>query len=85
MQQDYNYYVDEEGQGREVREIIKFADTISAYLKCRYELANGNKEFSIAAKTIEDKLNGYDAPEVKYFMDVFVDSYDMTLDDLLGK
>jgi 5'-deoxynucleotidase len=85
LQQDYNYYVDEEEQGRDVREIIKYADTISAYLKCRYELSNGNKEFSIAAKTIEDKLSGYDAPEVKYFMDVFVTSYDMTLDDLLGK
>ncbi len=39
-----------------------------------YELSNGNKEFSITAKTIEDKLNGYGAPEVKYFMDVFVTS-----------
>ena len=85
LQQDYNYYVDEEGQGSDVREIIKSADTISAYLKCRYELSNGNKEFSIAAKTIEDKLKAYDLPEVKYFMDVFVASYDMTLDDLLGK
>lgn len=77
--------MDEEKQGREVRQIIKAADTLSAYLKCRYELDNGNKEFSIAIKSIKKKLNAYDMPEVKYFMDVFVSSYDMTLDDLLKK
>jgi 5'-deoxynucleotidase len=77
--------VDEEDQGSEVREIIKAADTLSAYLKCRHELSHSNKEFSIALKSIEEKLNSYDLPEVKYFMDVFVSSYDMTLDDLLKK
>lgn len=84
LQDDFSYFIDEEEQEKEVREIIKSADTISAYLKCRYELNNGNKEFSIAAKTIEEKLDSYDAPEVRYFMDVFISSYDMTLDDLLS-
>ena len=83
LHQDFNYFIDEEQQEQEVREIIKSADTISAYLKCRYELNNGNQEFSIAARTIEEKLGSYNAPEVRYFMDVFVSSYEMTLDDLL--
>ncbi len=83
LQQDFEYYVDEEAQEAEVQQIIKAADTLAAYLKCRYELNNGNQEFSIAAKTIEDKLDSYDLPEVKFFIDVFVLSYDMTLDDLL--
>lgn len=83
LHQDFNYFIDEEQQEQEVLEIIKSADTISAYLKCRYELNNGNQEFSIAARTIEEKLDSYDSPEVRYFMDVFVSSYEMTLDDLL--
>ena len=85
LQQDFEYFIDEEKQEQEVKDIIKSADTISAYLKCRYELNNGNKEFSIAVKTIEEKLDSYNSPEVRYFVDVFVSSYDMTLDDLLKK
>lgn len=83
LHNDFNYFIDEEQQEQEVREIIKSADIISAYLKCQYELNNGNNEFSIAARTIEEKLDSYDSPEVRYFMDVFVSSYEMTLDDLL--
>jgi len=85
LQQDFEYFIDDEKQEQEVKELIKSADTISAYLKCRYELNNGNKEFSIAVKSIEEKLDSYDSPEVRYFLDVFVSSYDMTLDDLLKK
>ncbi len=84
LQQDFDYFIDEQQQEKEVRNIIKSADTISAYLKCRYELSNGNREFSIAAKTIEEKLDALNVPEVRYFMDVFISSYDMTLDDLLS-
>ncbi|MCU7939910.1 MAG: hypothetical protein KZQ64_08120 [gamma proteobacterium symbiont of Bathyaustriella thionipta] len=61
------------------------ADTLSAYLKCRYEINNGNKEFSIAIQDITKKLEDFQAPEIAYFMDVFVSSYDLTLDDLLSK
>ena len=85
LQQDFEYFIDDEKQEQEVRDLIKSADTISAYLKCRYELNNGNKEFSIAVKSIEEKLDSYDSPEVRYFVDVFVSSYDMTLDDLLKR
>ena len=84
LQQDFDYFIDEQQQEKEVRDIIKSADTISAYLKCRYELNNGNREFSIAAKTIEEKLDAHNASEVRYFMDVFISSYDMTVDDLLS-
>ena len=85
LQQDFEYFIDDEKQEQEVRDLIKSADTISAYLKCRYELNNGNKEFSIAVKSIDEKLDSYDSPVVRYFVDVFVSSYDMTLDDLLKR
>ncbi len=83
LQQDFDYFIDEEKQEAEVRAIIKAADTLSAYLKCRYEASNGNREFSIAENKIKEKLNALQTPEVHYFMDVFILSYDMTVDDLL--
>jgi 5'-deoxynucleotidase len=85
LQPTYKQFVDEEALDQESRHIIKMADTLSAYLKCRYEINNGNKEFSIAIEDITKKLESFQAPEVAYFMDVFVSSYDLTLDDLLSE
>jgi 5'-deoxynucleotidase len=83
LQIEYHYYVDETEQEHEVRAIIKAADTLSAYLKCQYEVANGNSEFSMAIEQIKMKLQDFQMPEVEYFLDIFVSSYEMTLDDLL--
>ncbi|MCU7940539.1 MAG: 5'-deoxynucleotidase [gamma proteobacterium symbiont of Bathyaustriella thionipta] len=83
LQADYHYYVDETEQEQEVHAIIKAADTLSAYLKCQYEVDNGNREFSMAIEQIKTKLQDLQMPEVEYFLDVFVSSYEMTLDDLL--
>lgn len=62
--------------------IIKAADTISAYLKCKMEVAAGNQEFSIAEKDIETRLKAITLPEVKYFLETFASSYELTLDEL---
>lgn len=85
LQPTYKQFVDEEALDQDARNIIKMADTLSAYLKCRYEINNGNKEFSIAIQDITKKLESFQAPEIAYFMDVFVSSYDLTLDDLLSE
>jgi len=56
---------------------------VSSYLKCLYEVNNGNQEFSMVIEQIKNKLDTYQMPEVIYFLDVFISSYEMTLDDLL--
>ncbi|MDX1818079.1 MAG: 5'-deoxynucleotidase [Marinobacter sp.] len=67
------------------QELIKAADRLSAWLKCRAELAAGNPEFGPAAEQIRERLEQDDLPEVRYFLEVFAPSYDQPLDNLLGQ
>jgi 5'-deoxynucleotidase len=62
--------------------LIKSADKICAYLKCLEELEAGNQEFSKAEKAIRAEIVALDLPEVSYFMDKFVPSFSLTLDEL---
>ena len=66
------------------RRIVKCADLISAYLKCESEIRAGNTEFSSAYANIEQRIRETDAPELHYFMNHFVESYTLTLDELLN-
>lgn len=68
----------------EHHQLIKAADTLSAYLKCQAELATGNQEFCKAAVEIAGRLRAYQLPEVDYFLAVFAPSYQLTLDELLA-
>ncbi len=67
-----------------VKRLIKGADTISAYLKCQAELKAGNSEFSKAAEDISARLQGFNMAEVNAFIEIFVPSYQLTLDELLN-
>ena len=69
----------------EVKAIIKAADLISAYLKCQQELDRGNREFKTASEEIEQVIRKLDLQEVDYFMATFVESYQLTLDELLAQ
>jgi len=62
--------------------IVKAADKICAYLKCLEELKAGNSEFERAAKTIKSAIDDLNLPEVEYFMETFVPSFRLTLDEL---
>ncbi len=67
----------------EIERLVKAADSICAYIKCLEELAAGNKEFSRAKKTIEEKVHSLRGlPEVDYFMKHFVSGFSMTLDEI---
>lgn len=62
--------------------LVKAADRLAAYIKCLDELRSGNSEFSKAKKSIEKDLRSRKMPEVEYFFDKFVSSFELTLDDL---
>jgi 5'-deoxynucleotidase len=66
-----------------VGRLIKAADLISAFLKCQLEVNAGNTEFHDAKATLERKIRDLDMAAVDYFMFTFVDSYLLTLDELL--
>ena len=66
----------------EVHKLVKAADKLSAYIKCVEELKAGNLEFREAAGQTRRILEGYGLPEVAYFLDTFMDSFSLTLDEL---
>ncbi len=67
----------------ELKNLVKAADSICAYIKCLEELAAGNKEFNRAQKTIEAKIHALrDQPEVDYFITHFVPGFSMTIDEI---
>jgi 5'-deoxynucleotidase len=64
------------------RELIGAADKLCAYLKCLEEIAAGNQEFSKAEKTLRATVVKLSLPEVRYFLETFVPSFRLTLDEL---
>ena len=64
------------------RQIIKAADSISAYLKCLEEKRAGNREFDAAGESIKAALNQIELPEVQDFIREFVPSFELSLDEL---
>ena len=64
------------------RELIGAADKLCAYLKCLEEIAAGNQEFAKAEKTLRATVESLSLPEVRYFMETFVPSFKLTLDEL---
>lgn len=85
LQADYRDVLIEDQIAEEHRTIIKAADTIAAFIKCRTEVKAGNQEFSKAEEAVKVRLEGLNMPEVTYFMDTFIDSYSLTLDELLSR
>ena len=70
------------GVDPEVARLVKAADKLSAYIKCVEELKAGNAEFREAAAQTRRALEGYGLPEVEYFLETFMDSFSLTLDEL---
>lgn len=66
----------------ETEQLVKAADKLSAYIKCVEELKAGNNEFREAAAQTRAALEGYGLPEVAYFLETFLPSFSLTLDEL---
>lgn len=66
----------------EVAVIVKAADKLSAHIKCLEELKAGNCEFEAAARQTHEALTEMHLPCLDYFMEHFLDSFKLTLDEL---
>lgn len=83
LRRDYRDLLTIPEADREVKDLVKAADTLCAYTKCLEELAAGNAEFSRAKKTIEDKIQKLrERPEVDHFVKNFISSFSLTLDEM---
>ncbi len=82
---DYQALLCQSSQADEQQGLIKMADKISAYLKCKAELHAGNQEFKTAAEELLKKIQQSNLPEVDYFIKVFVPDCGLTLDSLMKR
>ncbi len=79
---DYQAFFHHEEADAASLELVKAADKLCAYMKCLEEVSVGNKEFTHAEKTLRATVESSDLPEVRYFLNTFVPSLKLTLDEL---
>ncbi len=65
-----------------ISKIIKAADKLDAYIKCREEIGAGNRDFAKAERQTLDSLSKMNLPEVEYFMENYMEAFNMTVDEL---
>ena len=82
LKPDYEAFFRPHDRDRAHRELVKAADKLCAYLKCLEEMGAGNPEFAQAEKALRASVERIDLAEVRYFMETFVPSFRLTLDEL---
>ncbi len=60
---------------------VKAADKLSALVKCIEEIRMGNDEFKQAKKQTEESLKKMNIPEADCFMEKYIPSFSLTLDE----
>ena len=80
--EDFRPLLDSSQQELAAARLVKAADTLCAYSKCLEELAAGNHEFELAKRRLEKMLDERMTPTVRYFLDVFMPSFALTLDEM---
>ena len=66
----------------ELLKLLKAADKISALIKCVEEENSGNREFSKAKISIAESIKEMELPEADTFINEFLPSYGLTIDEL---
>lgn len=66
----------------EIHAYVKAADKLSAYLKCVEEVKAGNSEFRLAKEQTWAALMDKPLLALQYFIDQFLPSFELTLDEL---
>jgi 5'-deoxynucleotidase len=79
---DYRGLLFAEEVDEEPRALVKGADKLCAYLKCLEETGAGNQEFAKAEKALRASVEELNLPEVRYFLNTFMPSFRLTLDEL---
>lgn len=82
FQEDFRPLIDDDFYSQEEKHIVKQADALCAYLKTIEELSAGNNEFKLAEQRLKGTLSERGSPEMDYFLDVFVPSFSLSLDEI---
>ncbi len=81
LKEEYREYIMQDVNTFE-HKLVKYADRLSAYIKCIEEVKLGNSEFKKAKESIGKELKEVDLPCVKYYLKEFVPALELTLDEL---
>ncbi|NUF49158.1 5'-deoxynucleotidase [Gilliamella sp. ESL0250] len=82
LQDDFRTLIDDDFYDEAEKSIVKQADTLCAYLKTIEELSAGNNEFKLAEQRLKKTLSERSSPEMNYFLDVFIPSFSLSLDEI---
>lgn len=83
LRKDYEPLLLHHQQDAQLSKLVKAADMLASLVKCKAEVNAGNKEFAKALLDVEDRLSRMQMPEVDYFREHFLQSFDLTLDELI--
>ncbi len=86
LRADFQHLIIQDEIDPELKKIVKAADLLSAYIKANDELRFNNQEFEHVRSGLQPRLNALceKMPEVRYFMDHFVESCWANVDQLTG-
>lgn len=82
LQEDFRSLIDDDYYDESEKSIVKQADALCAYLKTIEELSAGNNEFKLAEQRLKKTLSERNSPEMDYFLDIFVPSFSLSLDEI---
>ncbi len=82
LREDYaDIILAENPEDEPLKKYVKAADKLSALVKCIEEIRMGNDEFKQAKESTEKSLVDMNIPEVDEFMQVYLPSFSLTLDE----
>ena len=82
LRDDFKSIFNESREDAEEWRLVKAADKIAALIKCIEEQKAGNTEFDKAKQSVEAALAEKECPEAEGFMEEFLPSFALTLDQL---
>ena len=82
LRADFEFLFNKKEEDKELWEIIKAADKISALIKCIEERKAGNIEFSKAEQSTLDSIRQMNLREADDFINEFMPGFELTLDQL---
>ncbi len=82
LRDEYAPYFIKQEQDRQLWKFVKAADKICALTKCIEEAKAGNAEFEKAAISTRKAIDEMNMPEAQCFIDDFLESYGLTLDEM---
>lgn len=80
LQEYYRPLLGKTEEEKELWQLVKAADKLSALIKCLEERQMGNTDFSAAEKSTLKSVHAMNLPEAEEFIKEFLPSYGLTLD-----